>query len=167
MLKTSARNLPARRSAVLAALYLIFNEGYQSAAGSEYQRDDLCVEALRLDGWDWVFLDGPPAFLTIIDDMVQAVDFVVVRVKPSLIDLLATQDAVVMTKQAGTDFAVLINDAAPREKVSDEAMFPTKGAATPQQKATIQGVQATTSTFLPSAWRMSSRPAMCSPCTHH
>lgn len=33
------------------------------------------------------------------------------------------------------------------EKVSDEAMFPTKGAATPQQKATIQGVQATTSTF--------------------
>jgi hypothetical protein len=33
------------------------------------------------------------------------------------------------------------------EKVSDEALFPTKGAATPQQKATIQGVQATTSTF--------------------
>ncbi|MFN0099424.1 MAG: hypothetical protein ACKVS7_12160 [Gemmatimonadaceae bacterium] len=33
------------------------------------------------------------------------------------------------------------------EKVSDEAMFPTKGAATPQQKATIQGVQATTTTF--------------------
>jgi hypothetical protein len=33
------------------------------------------------------------------------------------------------------------------EKVSDEAMFPTKGAATPQQKAAIQGVQATTSTF--------------------
>lgn len=40
--------LPARRSAVLTALYLIFNEGYQSAAGSEYQRDDLCSEALRL-----------------------------------------------------------------------------------------------------------------------
>ena len=40
--------LPARRSAVLKALYLIFNEGYQSAAGSEYQRDDLCIEALRL-----------------------------------------------------------------------------------------------------------------------
>ena len=40
--------LPARRSAVLAALYLIFNEGYQSAAGGDYQRDDLCVEALRL-----------------------------------------------------------------------------------------------------------------------
>ena len=40
--------LAVRRSAVLKALYLIFNEGYQSAAGSAYQRDDLCSEALRL-----------------------------------------------------------------------------------------------------------------------
>ncbi len=40
--------LPGRRRAVLAALYLMFNEGYQSAAGEQYQREDLCVEALRL-----------------------------------------------------------------------------------------------------------------------
>lgn len=40
--------LPTRRRAVLAALYLMFNEGYQSAAGDQYQREDLCAEALRL-----------------------------------------------------------------------------------------------------------------------
>ncbi len=40
--------LPARRAAVLTALYLMFNEGYQSAAGSDYARRELCFEAVRL-----------------------------------------------------------------------------------------------------------------------
>lgn len=40
--------LPARRAAVLAALYLMFNEGYQSAAGARYERRELCFEAIRL-----------------------------------------------------------------------------------------------------------------------
>jgi RNA polymerase sigma-70 factor (ECF subfamily) len=40
--------LPARRDAVLAAIYLMFNEGYQSAAGDAYARRELCFEAIRL-----------------------------------------------------------------------------------------------------------------------
>ena len=40
--------LPARRDAVLAAIYLMFNEGYQSAAGDTYARRELCFEAIRL-----------------------------------------------------------------------------------------------------------------------
>jgi RNA polymerase sigma-70 factor (ECF subfamily) len=40
--------LPARRDAVLTALYVMFNEGYQSAEGSSYARRELCFEALRL-----------------------------------------------------------------------------------------------------------------------
>lgn len=40
--------LPARREAVLAAIYLMFNEGYQSAAGDDYARRELCFEAIRL-----------------------------------------------------------------------------------------------------------------------
>ncbi len=42
------QELPARRDAVLTALYLMFNEGYQSAAGSDYARRELCFEAIRL-----------------------------------------------------------------------------------------------------------------------
>ena len=41
-------DLLPRRRAVLGALYVMFGEGYQSAAGEHYQREDLCEEALRL-----------------------------------------------------------------------------------------------------------------------
>jgi len=40
--------LLVRRRAVLGALYMMFGEGYQSAAGQRYQREELCEEALRL-----------------------------------------------------------------------------------------------------------------------
>jgi RNA polymerase sigma-70 factor (ECF subfamily) len=40
--------LPPRLRAVLAVIYLIFNEGYVASGGGELVRDDLCAEALRL-----------------------------------------------------------------------------------------------------------------------
>lgn len=41
-------DLPDRLRAVLAVLYLVFNEGYLSSAGDEAVRTDLCAEAIRL-----------------------------------------------------------------------------------------------------------------------
>lgn len=79
------------------------------------------VEALQLDGWDWVFLDGPPAFISVMEDMIQAADFALVPVKPSMIDLLATQDAVNLSREAGRKFLVVFNDVGPRERVVDGA----------------------------------------------
>jgi RNA polymerase sigma-70 factor, ECF subfamily len=40
--------LPERTAAVLAVLYLLFNEGYAATSGSDLVRQSLCAEAIRL-----------------------------------------------------------------------------------------------------------------------
>jgi RNA polymerase sigma-70 factor, ECF subfamily len=41
-------DLPARLAAVLAVVYLVFNEGYAASSGERLVREDLCTEAIRL-----------------------------------------------------------------------------------------------------------------------
>jgi RNA polymerase sigma-70 factor, ECF subfamily len=41
-------DLPVRLRSVLAAVYLIFNEGYKASSGDQLIREDLCSEAIRL-----------------------------------------------------------------------------------------------------------------------
>jgi len=41
-------DLPDRLRAVLAVVYLIFNEGYAASSGDQLVREDLCTEAIRL-----------------------------------------------------------------------------------------------------------------------
>jgi RNA polymerase sigma-70 factor (ECF subfamily) len=44
----SEADLPGRLRAVLAVVYLIFNEGYTASSGDRLVREDLCGEAIRL-----------------------------------------------------------------------------------------------------------------------
>jgi RNA polymerase sigma-70 factor (ECF subfamily) len=41
-------DLPGRLRAVLAVVYLVFNEGYRASSGDRLIREDLCTEAIRL-----------------------------------------------------------------------------------------------------------------------
>jgi RNA polymerase sigma-70 factor (ECF subfamily) len=43
-----AAELPGRLRAVLAVIYLVFNEGYAASVGDALVREDLCTEAIRL-----------------------------------------------------------------------------------------------------------------------
>jgi RNA polymerase sigma-70 factor (ECF subfamily) len=43
-----AAQLPERTGAVMAVVYLVFNEGYAATAGDSWLRRDLCREAIRL-----------------------------------------------------------------------------------------------------------------------
>ena len=44
----SEADLPVRLQAVLAVVYLVFNEGYTASSGDRLVREDLCTEAIRL-----------------------------------------------------------------------------------------------------------------------
>lgn len=61
-------------------------------ADVENIKDD--TELLRLDGWDYVFIDTPPGSMDLIEATIMIADAVVIPVRPSILDV-SSIDAVV------------------------------------------------------------------------
>ena len=57
-----AEQLPERLGAVLAVLYLIFNEGYSATSGDALIRRELCAEAIRLTSMLGMLMPEPEVF---------------------------------------------------------------------------------------------------------
>ncbi len=58
--------LPGRLRAVLAVVYLIFNEGYAASSGDHLVRDDLCAEAIRLGRLLVQLMPGEPEVMGLL-----------------------------------------------------------------------------------------------------
>ena len=98
------------------------------------------VEALNFNGYDWVFLDGPPGSLVITDDAIQVSDFVVIPMRASGLDLLASQDAVRLCQEAGVTYMVVLNacrNGVGKDKLVDSARSTLLAGDVPLAKSVI------------------------------
>jgi RNA polymerase sigma-70 factor (ECF subfamily) len=86
-------DLPGRLDAVLAVVYLIFNEGYTAGAGDRPAREDLCAEAIRLGRLLVELMPGEPEVMGLLALMLLAEARRPARVTPQGdLVLLADQD---------------------------------------------------------------------------
>lgn len=108
-----------------------------------YEGVDTPLEAIeRLEhagAADVVFFDGPPAFVTLMQEMADVADIVVIPIKASVLDLVSTQDAVVITRRARKPLLVVINDVGPYEaKMVASARETLAGAGIPVAHTVIR-----------------------------
>ena len=69
------------------------------------------VEALQLNSpYDYVFLDGPTNAVGVTEDAAKVSALVVIPMKPSALDLAASQDCIELCQETGKAFLVVICD---------------------------------------------------------
>jgi len=80
------------------------------------------IERLLLtEAPDYCFIDTPPAFVATMQDAVAHADLVIIPLRPSALDLIGSEDAVLMSREAGVPYLCVINDAEPRWKTTHTA----------------------------------------------
>lgn len=77
------------------------------------------IERLLLtEAPDYCFIDTPPAFMATMQDAIENADLALVPLRPSSLDLIGSEEAVLMAREAGTPCLCIINDAEPRWKAT-------------------------------------------------
>jgi len=81
------------------------------------------IEQLRELGMKLLFIDTPPAIEATIGDVIALCDLILIPVRPSPHDLRAAGATVEMVERAGKPLVFVINAAAPRAKITNEAVL--------------------------------------------
>jgi len=81
------------------------------------------IEQLRQLGMKLLFIDTPPAIEATIGDVIELCDLILIPVRPSPHDLRAAGATVEMVERAGKPLIFVINAAAPRAKITNEAVM--------------------------------------------
>lgn len=77
------------------------------------------VEALKLNApYDIVLLDGPPGSLVVTEDAIKVCDLVLIPMRASGLDLMASQDCVRLCQQSNIAFLCVLNDVSSRDSKS-------------------------------------------------
>lgn len=82
---------------------------------------DCSPEGLGLlisEGWDWVFIDTPPALVDQISEAVSMSDLVLIPVRPSPVDLLAISQVVELCEEHERPFSFVLNAVEPTWKLT-------------------------------------------------
>jgi chromosome partitioning protein len=104
-------------------------EGAETAADA--------VERLEMDGWDICIMDSPPAFLTVIDEMIRVADLTIIPSKASMLDIMGMADMLTLANQADAAHLVVFNDVGPSEKALASARKMLAGEKIPMAKTHI------------------------------
>jgi RNA polymerase sigma-70 factor, ECF subfamily len=88
----SEADLPARLQAVLAVVYLTFNEGYTASSGDQLVREDLCAEAIRLGRLLAELMPDEPEVMGLLALMLLVESRRATRTRAGDLVLLADQD---------------------------------------------------------------------------
>ena len=86
------------------------------------------VEALGLEGYDFIVFDTAPAFLHEMTEALTASDFAILPTRPDVDNIKSTRDAIVLARKAKTPFLVVINQASSQSKQPEQTQAALKAA---------------------------------------
>ncbi len=80
------------------------------------------IAKLRAGSADWVLIDGAPALIEQLEAAIVAADFVLIPVRPSILDVEPVTIAIELCNEYGRAFALLVNAADKDWKNTDETI---------------------------------------------
>jgi len=80
------------------------------------------IERLKDMGVDLLFIDTPPALTALMADVIAVADMVVIPTRPSPHDLRSVGRTVELVEHLGKPLVFVINSAAPRARITEEAI---------------------------------------------